>query len=622
MAVLALFCLWCALAAWKPGLWLFVVPACLPFLNFAPWTGWIAFEEFDILLLGALAGGYAHLAWERRNGAGARCSPHFPAWAVVLGAASLASLWRGFADAGGFSFDWFAGYADALNSVRVFKSLGFALLFYPLVQRESGRSSAQASRALAGGMVAGLSCVALAALWERVVFPGLLDFSTPYRTVALFWEMHVGGAAIDAYLALATPFVAWALWTARRPALWFGAAVLALLVGYACLTTFARGVYLAVAGSLVLLALLLWLQQHGLSTGAPRDPPVGHAVLAGWRRKASVLLALALLGEVYGVLGAGTYMAERVAGTGHDLESRFAHWRHGVSLLDGPLDWLAGKGFGRLPANYAAQVQGGEFSGAVRLGHEDVSGQPRNTFITLQGPKTIDELGGLFLLTQSLDRWAPVLHQLKLDVRTEQGADIEVKVCERHLLYDGNCIARSLRLMPNEAGGASRWRTYSLDLGAQDLTGGPFRSGRSLMFSVSVLNRGGAADFDKLRLLEGNGVDVLRNGDFSQGLARWFPLAQSYFLPWHLDNLWLEVLVERGAMGLAMLAALMAYALWQLLRSRARAASLSPFLAASLSAVLLVGLVSSVMDVPRVAFLLYLMLFFSIGTTQDDRIWC
>ncbi len=54
--------------------------------------------------------------------------------------------------------------------------------------------------------VAGLGVVALGALWEHVAFPGLLNFSTDYRSTSVFWEMHVGGAALDGYLALAMPF--------------------------------------------------------------------------------------------------------------------------------------------------------------------------------------------------------------------------------------------------------------------------------------------------------------------------------------------------------------------------------------------------------------------------------
>ena len=61
-AVLAAFLLWCAVVAWRPGIWLFIVPAALPLLNFGPWTGWVVFEEFDLLLLGVVTGAYARMA--------------------------------------------------------------------------------------------------------------------------------------------------------------------------------------------------------------------------------------------------------------------------------------------------------------------------------------------------------------------------------------------------------------------------------------------------------------------------------------------------------------------------------------------------------------------------------
>src|SRR5690606_32564334 len=128
--------------------------------------------------------------------------------------------------------------------MRVAKSSLYALLLVPLLRRELDRPGAH--ECFAVGMVAGAIVVSLAAVWERVAYPGLLNFTDVYRTTALFWEMHVGGAAIDAYLALATPFVAWALWRARTRWQWALAALLALVWVYVCLTTFARGVYLGV----------------------------------------------------------------------------------------------------------------------------------------------------------------------------------------------------------------------------------------------------------------------------------------------------------------------------------------------------------------------------------------
>ncbi len=209
--------------------------------------------------------------------------------------------------------------------------------------------------------------VCLAVLWERAAYPGLWDFTQRYRTTALFWEMHVGGAAIDAYLALSMPFAAWALWRARTPGPWAAAAVLALLAAYACLTTFSRGTYLAVGLSLIVLGL--WLLGRRLGTGGQSllrratvyaaaaagtaaalffalelfglagvvvlllglgalALAVGHR-LAGWRRAAGLGLALALTMEVVAVFGTGNFMFNRLAASDRDFGSRWAHWQNG-----------------------------------------------------------------------------------------------------------------------------------------------------------------------------------------------------------------------------------------------------------------------------------------------------
>ncbi|MCY7305054.1 MAG: hypothetical protein LH632_02690 [Rhodoferax sp.] len=52
-----------ATARW-PHLWLVLVPAGLPWLNFSPWTGWLLVEEFDLLLLAVFASGFCRLAIE------------------------------------------------------------------------------------------------------------------------------------------------------------------------------------------------------------------------------------------------------------------------------------------------------------------------------------------------------------------------------------------------------------------------------------------------------------------------------------------------------------------------------------------------------------------------------
>ena len=608
MFTLMAFWGWCCVAAWQPRLWLWVVPAFLPLLNFSPWTGWLVFEEFDLLLLGTLAGGYARLAWTHLSAQYDRGYTGVRLLLLLMAVSGAWALWRGFEDAGGLGWDWFAGYCDALNSWRVSKSLVFAMLLIPLLRDHQADS--RRCTFLGWGMVAGLTLVALATLWERAAFPGVVDFSAHYRTVALFWEMHMGGAAIDAYMAISAPFVVWALLTTRRPVVWAFLAVLAILTAYAGLTTFSRGVYLAMVAPLIVLAWLLWRQNHVVFCVWQRVRCGGE--WPAWRTKAGWLLSLALVMEVIAVLEGGTFMSERIASAEKDLSSRIEHWQNGLSLLASPTDWLWGKGLGRLPANYAAKIPKREFSGDVKQRTEQRPGQADHTFITLYGPKTQSHVGGSYELTQRVDAIAPGRHRMRLDVRVEKVTRIELYLCERHLLYDRSCQYAFLQVKPIPG-----WQSVSATLRGDVFEPEPWYAPRLKMFSISVANAGGVADIDNLAWVGQDTSVLLANGDFSAGLSHWFPAAQSYFVPWHLDNLFLEVLVERGVMGLLVWLMLLGYALWHLVMGRCRLHPLSPYLAASLVAVLLVGLVSSVMDVPRVAFMFFLFIFWAVEHARE-----
>lgn len=614
MLALSGFYLAAIVGLWLPGIWLFAVPACLPFLNFSPWTGWLIFDEFDLLLLAVLAAGYFRLARMPRNNAfrWAQPVPFATAVVVLFAVASLLSLGWGILDAGGLSWGWFQGYGDPLNSLRASKSLLWATLCIPLLQDALRQSLVQSCKRLAAGMLVGLVVVTLAVLWERAAFPGWFNFTSKYRTTALFWEMHVGGAAIDAYLALATPFVAWALRSARRPWQWAWGALLAVLVTYAGLTTFSRGVYLSMVAPLVLLGLLLWVQKAGLDLRAMVVGLWQRRRPRGWRAKAAWALSIALVAEVVGVLNGGSFMASRMSSTERDFGSRMAHWQRGLDLLQSPVDWLAGIGLGRLPSHYTRSYPEGEWSGHVAwlAGLDGQGAEP--PLMRVSGPETDDNLEGLFAATQRVNPVPGARYRATLQVRVAEPVGVYLQLCERHLLYPGRCQDAYLELKPAVDAAAHPWQRVEVPLRGPNFLGGPWFAPRLGMLSVMVLGAGTHADFRSIGLQGTDRKELLANGDFSQDLAHWFPAARYYFLPWHIDNLYLEVLIERGLLGLLLWVALMGTALWHLVLGNARRQPLAPYLAASLSGVLLVGLVSSVMDVPRVAFLLFLLAFLAL----------
>ncbi len=627
---------WVGFAAWSlavagwPRLWLLLVPAALPLLNFLPWSGWLVFEEFDLLLLGVVAGGYARLAARaghtgvQRRGAvdgaarpAARLSPRQRLGGGLLLCLAVSgglALWRGLADAGGWSFGWSDGYTAALNSVRVFKSLGFAVLVAPLIHDALQRDAERAVHLVAWGVLAGLAVVSLAVLWERHAFPGLFNFSSRYRTTALFWEMHVGGAAIDAYLAMCLPFLAWALVVIRRPAAWVLMALLAVAAVYALLTTFSRGAILAGALSLAGLTSLVCLPQgrtRGSATSGAagrRSALIDWANQPGWKRVGSAVLGAVVLTEAATVLLAGSHLGERIGVADRDFVQRLTHWRNGLALLSTPADWLLGIGLGRLPAHYARQIDGGEFSGAVTWRPElaATTGQGQagvRGFARLQGPATDLSLAGRYGLARRVELTPGGVYRVGLDLRADAATELAVRVCEQHLLFPANCQTAQLAIGAT----AGAWRHHKVTLVGPALDPGSWFAPRLGLLALSVPQAGRAIDLARVSLHAPTQTEFATVGDFSEGLPLWFALARVHFLPWHIDNLYLELLIERGWLGLLVTVAVLVAGLRTALRRAGRGSLLAATLAASMAGGLLVGVWGSIMDTPRVAFLLFML---------------
>lgn len=252
-----------ALAYLRTVWFLVIIPASLPIIGLAPWTGWITFEEVDLLVMAMASGGYARAWLDCAQKKSQRHSLLLFGLSTLMSLSILISMSRGFSDAGGFVFGWYQGYDGPMNSIRIGKSFFLALLLMPLINRLRRNPENQADHMLAWGLALGLGTASLAALWERLAFTDLLNFSSDYRSTAMFWEMHVGGAALDGWLLLTVPFAIWALRHARTRFQHALSLCLIVLAAYAALTTFSRGVYLAL---LVALPLLAW--QTRMHTGA------------------------------------------------------------------------------------------------------------------------------------------------------------------------------------------------------------------------------------------------------------------------------------------------------------------------------------------------------------------
>ena len=581
------------LLLWQPRFAIFLVPAFLPLLNFSPWTGWLIADEFDLLLLAVLAAGYFRMQLDDFQFA--YLSPFLFLLTIVV-----LLIVSGTNDLTLQDLSWYSAYTTPLNGLRVGKSLLWTVLLLPLVAKTSNLLPVdKLGSYFFASCLLGSCGVVLAILWERAFFPGLLDVTTPYRTVALFWEMHLGGAALDAYLVLIAPLLIWA-WRAVasiRGRLAVGAFI--VVFTYVGLTTFSRGVIGAIAGSVVLLGALLVLRRI---EGAQRALVI---------RLSSIVVLVLVFVEIALVLGTDSFMNKRLVASERDFGGRLRHWEQGVGLLKTPGEWLFGIGLGQLPARMTKDDGGPALPGAFYW-HEDVAGHPSLMIEGADGSYDGHDLGRFFAVSQRVDLIPRQRYRFFLEMRSDEDVALLVQVCAEHLLYPARCQYRKIKL---SSGGWQQWESV--------LSGYPFRfiGWRGVghgVFRLSVLTPGARVEVSNLVLSAGGG-NLLRNSTFEDKEAGWFPSAHSYFLPWHIDNIYLEVLIETGIAGLSCFLAGVFWIVRQLSRAFAKGNEHAPYFIASITGLMALGLVVSLFDMPRVATLFGLFLVWAWQNSRNEK---
>jgi hypothetical protein len=294
----------------------------------------------------------------------------------ALSVSYAVALLRGLSDADPSLAGWFQGYEEPLNSLRVGKSFLFCLAPLAVTAPAAGTRAGAWRRPASPRAWRPDWAWSVAIIWERSAYPGLFDFSTPYRSTALFWEMHVGGAALDGYLALAVPFAVHAV--LRAPIVGAGASprLLAVLVGYACLTSFSRASISASGfpwrcwpggcrrrGSRRRRAC--WPARRRFSPLPPPEPWRvwgGRVLLRYWPLRWSRCF------------GFGDFMSRRLSASERDLGGRLQHWSAGLGLLRSPSEILLRQGPGTFSRQLFTAVPERAIPGRLRVIDEREAG--------------------------------------------------------------------------------------------------------------------------------------------------------------------------------------------------------------------------------------------------------
>ncbi|MBK7765978.1 MAG: VanZ family protein [Sulfuritalea sp.] len=556
----------------RPLLGVALIPAALPILDLAPWSGRFFLDEFDILLLVVLAVGFA------RVGKGATRSRRY-SWAdaalwLLLLSFFLSTL-RALLPPPTLDANSFSSYLSAFNALRIGKGLVWALLIAAFVRRVDPNGQA-AFDGFARGIVVGLAVTVAVVVREKMLFGGLLDFSTEYRATGPFSAIHTGGAYIEGFLVAAAPFL---IYLTVRTARWhWRAAGTLLLLGttYAIVATVSRGglaAFVIACG----LALLATLAGRGR-----RLPRLGQAaVLVG------LVLAVAL------PLLQGTYVQERLANSGSDLKLRQAHWRDALAMRDdNPLTRLVGMGIGKFPVTHYLRSR----EAASRSSIHSLAGTPANPFLRL-GP------GSPLYVEQMVALEPGRSYRLAFDVRSElPAAQIGVGLCEKWMLASHRCAALP-QPIETKPGNGWRHREYTIESG--ELGSGGWIERRPAKLS---LFSGAAAvvEIDNVRLAQVDGPELTVNGGFAQGMDRWF-FATDFDLAWHMHSTPVAILFDQGWFGVMAWALFVVAVLVTQVRLAWRGDTRSGTAAAAFVGLGAVSLLGATIDSPRFLLLMIVL---------------
>ncbi|MBA4141481.1 MAG: VanZ family protein [Nitrosospira sp.] len=582
--VLAALLTYAALLWWQPGLWLACVPAMLPLLDLTQWSGRLFWTEFDTALLVTVGVTYLRIsrvpAQRALRGAGRLLLSLFvlsAAISLVIGILPLSTP----------DHNAFSQYTSSYNALRVAKGLAFILAFVPLLALEWEEPDRAAYR-LAAGITVGLAGTVGYILWERVTFPGLLNFENDYRITGPFPGMHVGGAYIEAYLTAALPFVALFAWQRRRAWATVLAVGLYSLGAYSVMVTFSRGGQAAFA--LATLVVLLGFSRLALREQAQRFSNI-----------TAVILFAGVAAVVAWPVLSGEYSQSRWASTERDLGTRVDHWAEVLDIVRMQNASFFGMGLGSFPSAY--------------FWNSSTTSRPATYSFVTEKENRVLRLGSgdPLYFEQTVAIVPEQRYMLTMDLRTNaRNATLTAIVCEKALLDSYTCTSALLQIDTPDGD----WARHETQIHAKDFGPPGSRFARPIKLSIYNGQPGTVVDVDNVALFDAAGANLVRNGDFSSGMHYWFFSTDNY-LPWHVENLYLNVFFEQGWLGLFCFLALITYAMVRWLSRALRNDPLSLVLCASFTAFLVVGMLNSWADEPRLSFFFYLLLI--AGLTADAR---
>jgi hypothetical protein len=575
--------LYSILIARYPRCWLIVVPAAMPALDLAFFSGWFFFDEFDALVVLTLAILLWRCPLSREDFRFGRPLSGVIALLSVSFAVSLVIPLIPWPILDGNSL---ASYYSPLNALRVAKGFLWPLLLLPHLN-QAVREYPGTAKLLAFGMVLGLFAMAVIALFEHWLFVGLFNFGHEYRISGPFSSMHTGDGHIDLWLATTIPLI-FAIFVDRWPVLLrVGAAGVGCLSLYILLATASRGPFLATTVAFLVLIcafVLVWASR------------------GNYLRTVMLVPTLIVLGGIVAVpFVMHTELGARFKLTGRDAQIRFDHFREALEFREpGTLTQIFGMGLGTFPATY--RERRAHFHTLARYSFD---GPPEQRYLTLSS-------GDNLYVSQKIEAKPNTPYLFSFDYRTDEvKSSLTAAICEKWLLHSRNCSWHSFGLKATNG----TWRNFTTQINTNNVGMALGRLGplsiRPIRMALFTQNAPGGLSVDNVALITADGTNLIRNSDFGRNNDHWFWTVDNH-LPWHTKNMAVNVLFDQGWLGVSGVLLLILLTLAGLLRAVFRGRSDAvPWLAA-MAGYLINGFVVSPFDQPRLAMLFFLICFFVI----------
>ncbi|MGR8929663.1 MAG: VanZ family protein [Gammaproteobacteria bacterium] len=585
---------------WKyPSAWLIVLPALAPNLDFADLSGRFYFSEFDHFVLITIAIGLFCGRWHVFGIKQGQFHRVFYLILFFLVISFSISLYSGVRHLSILDENAFSNYYSPLNALRVVKGFVGAFILLPMLGTEPNID--RMKRYFAFGMVLGLAILVAVSVFERITFSGLFNYETNYRITGSFSSMHTGGGHIDAYLMLALPFVL-AMMTVERLRLVGLSVGFVIVIGavYVVMVTFSRGPYIGLLLELIVLSMGLCFRWY-----LSRSHGKGSFFLL-----ATILLAISAV--TVPVLQ-GSYIQERFERVAEDFHIRKQHWRDAIEMMDPTIaTTMFGMGLGSYPRTYYWRNSEHTLPATYQF-RKGLGGQ----YLELSS-------GDSLYFEQKVNVLPNKNYRLIVEARTNsEKAGLTIPLCEKSLLYSYTCAWNTFRLVNLED---DKWQRIekSIDTARfatkSSFLGQLFRR----PIKLSLYNGNGkedvVIDIRSVQLLDSLGEDLVKNGDFRQGIDNWFFSTDNH-LPWHIKNIWVQVLFDQGWFGLFIFLSFIMFCFSSYSKGLFEKSIFSLIGLISLIGFLVVGVVDSPFDEPRLTFLFFLTSYILVsGSSRAKRL--